>query len=79
MATAAERMRRHRDRKRRGVVAVVPIEVTKDWLELIDCCTDLRLDDYADGDYSAIPMDVLRNATQEFVTIAVDLATAIDE
>jgi len=27
MATAAERMKRHRDRKRRGVLAVVPVEV----------------------------------------------------
>ena len=27
MATAAERMRRYRDRKRRGIVAVVPVEI----------------------------------------------------
>ena len=27
MATGAQRMRRHRDRKKRGVVAIVPIEV----------------------------------------------------
>ena len=27
MATSAERMRRHRNRKKRGVVAIVPIEV----------------------------------------------------
>ncbi len=27
MATAAERVKRYRDRKRRGVVAVVPVEV----------------------------------------------------
>ena len=74
MATAAERMRRHRDRKSRGVVAVVPLEITEEWLEIMNDCTDLKLDDYADGDFSAIPVDVLRKATQEFVTIAVDLA-----
>ena len=36
MSTAAERMRRHRDRKRRGIVAVVPVEIdasTRDILE----------------------------------------------
>ena len=27
MSTSVERMRRHRDRKKRGVVAIVPIEV----------------------------------------------------
>ena len=42
MATSAERMRRHRDRKRRGVLAIVPVEIneqgiraliTKGWLD----------------------------------------------
>ena len=79
MATAAERMRRHRDRKRRGIVAVVPIEIREDWLEIIECCTDLNLADYPDGDYSTIPMGVLRPAAQAFVDGAVELATAIDD
>ena len=76
MATAAERMRRHRDRKRRGIVAVVPIEIREDWLEIIECCTDLDLDNYPDG---AIPMEVLQPAAQAFVDVAVELATAIDD
>ena len=79
MATAAERMRRHRDRKRRGIVAVVPIEIHEDWIEIIECCTDLCLDDYPDGDYSAIPMEVLKPAAQAFLDVAVEVATAIDD
>ena len=79
MATAAERMRRHRDRKRRGIVAVVPIEIREDWLEIIECCTDLDLADYPDGDFSAIPMEVLKPAAQAFLDVAVELATAIDD
>ena len=35
MATAAERAQRHRDRKRRGVVAVVPIEVQQEQIDTI--------------------------------------------
>ena len=77
--TAAERAAEFRDRKRRGIVAVVPLEITKDWLETMDCCTDLSLDDYPDGDFSAIPMDVLKPAAQVFVDTAVKLATAIDD
>ncbi len=72
--SAAERGALHRDRKSRGIVAVVPIEIQEDWLEIIECCTDLELDDYPDGDFSAIPMDVLRPAAQEFLDMAVTLA-----
>ena len=35
MATSAERMRRHRDRHRRGVLAVVPVEVYQDDLDAL--------------------------------------------
>ena len=35
MATSAERMRRHRDRQRRGVLAVVPVEVYQDDLDAL--------------------------------------------
>ena len=79
MATAAERMRRHRDRKRRGIVAVVPVEIHEDWIEIMEDVFDLDLTDYPDGNYSAIPMDVLRPAAQEFVDTAVALAKAGDD
>ena len=74
----SERTALHRDRKRRGA-RIVPIEIREDWFEIIDCCTDLSLDDYPDGDFSAIPMDVLKPAAQVFVDTAVKLATAIDD
>ena len=76
--TTTERAALHRDRKRRGIVAVVPIEIKEDWLDIIECCTDLRLDDYQDSNYSDIPMDLLRPAVQEFVDLAVKLATDDD-
>ena len=79
MATAAERMRRHRDRKRRGIVAVVPIEIHTDWIEIMGDCMDLNLADYPDGDFSAIPIDVLRPAAQEFFEMAVTLALKVDD
>ena len=72
--TTTERTALHRDRKRRGIVAVVPIELHEDWFEIIECCTDLCLDDYPDGNYSDIPVDVLRPAAQEFLDMAVELA-----
>ncbi len=77
--TATERAASHRDRKSRGIVAVVPIEIHEDWVELIECCTDLNLADYPKGDVTAIPMDVLRPAAQEFVESAVTLALAVDD
>ncbi len=77
--TAAERAALHRDRKSRGIVAVVPIEIHADWVELIECCTDLNLADYPHGDVTAIPMDVLGPAAQEFVESAVTLALADDD
>jgi len=77
--TTTERTALHRDRKRRGIVAVVPIEIREDWLEIIECCTDLELDDYPDGDFSAIPIDVLRPAAQEFLEMAVTLALKDDD
>ena len=77
--TAAERGALHRDRKSRGIVAVVPIELHEDWFEIIECCTDLELDDYPDGDFSAIPIDVLRPAAQEFLDMAVTLALKDDD
>jgi len=77
--TAAERAAEFRDRKSRGIVAVVPIEIHEDWIEIIECCTDLNLADYPDGDFAAIPMDVLGPAAQEFVDAAVALATADDD
>ena len=70
MATAAERMRRHRDRRRRGV-AVVAIEVDQDMLELICDLAAVDLDAFADGDYGRIPKDVLNSAAQEFFDTAV--------
>jgi len=76
---AAERAALHRDRKSRGIVAVVPIEIHEDWLEIIECCTDLQLDDYPDDDFSAIPIDVLRPAAQEFLDMAVTLALKDDD
>ncbi len=77
--TATERAALHRDRKSRGIVAVVPIEIHADWVELIECCTDLKLADYPDGDFSAIPIDVLRPAAQEFLEMAVTLALKVDD
>ncbi len=77
--TAAERAALHRDRKRRGIVAVVPIEIHEDWIEIMECCTNLELADYPDGDFSAIPMDVLRPAAQEFLDMAVNLALKDDD
>ena len=77
--TAVERAAEFRDRKRRGIVAVVPIEIHEDWIEIIDCVVDLNLADYPDGDFAAIPMSVLRPAAQEFVEAAVALATADDD
>ena len=35
MATSAERMRRHRDRQRRGVLAIVPVEISQDDLDAL--------------------------------------------
>ena len=35
MATAAERSRRHRDRQKRCVVAVVPVEITQEDIDTI--------------------------------------------
>ena len=35
MATSTERIRRHRDRQRRGVLAVVPVEVYQDDLDAL--------------------------------------------
>ncbi len=77
--TAAERAALHRDRKHRGIVAVVPIEIREDWLEIIECCTDLELDDYPDDNFSAIPIDVLTLAAQEVLDMAVEIATAVDD
>ena len=77
--TNTERTALYRDRKRRGIVAVVPIEIHEDWIEIIECCTDLELADYPDGDFSAIPMNVLRPAAQEFVDLAVKMASADDD
>ena len=36
MATAAERMRRHRDRRRRSIVALVPVEIGASTMEIIE-------------------------------------------
>ena len=77
--TAAERAASYRDRRRRGIVAVVPIEIHEDWIEIMEDVFDLNLADYPDGNYSAIPMDVLRPAAQEFVDTAVALAKAGDD
>ena len=77
--TAAERAAEFRDRKRRGIVAVVPIEIHSDWVEIMEETFDLDLADYADGDYSGIPMDELRPAAQQFVDTAVKLAMAGDD
>ncbi len=77
--TATERAALYRDRKSRGIVAVVPIEIHEDWFEIIECCTDLELDDYPDGNFSAIPIDVLRPAAQEFLDMAVELALKDDD
>ena len=35
MATSAERMRRHRDRQQRGVLAIVPVEIFQDDLDAL--------------------------------------------
>ncbi len=45
MATAAERSQRHRDRKRRGVVAVVPVEVTQKTIDSFVECGGIEADD----------------------------------
>ncbi len=77
--TATQRGALLRDRRNRGIVAVLPIEIHEDWIEIIECCTDLELDDYPDGNFSAIPIDVLGPAAQEFLDMAVELATAVDD
>ena len=77
MATPAERMRRHRDRKRRGIVAVVPIEIHEDWIEIMEDVFDLNLADYPN--YSDIPMDVLRPPAQAFVDTAAEMAMPDDD
>ena len=77
--TAAQRAALHRDRKRRGIVAVVPIEIHEDWIEIIEEVFYLNLDDYPDGNYSDIPVDVLRVPAQNFIDIAVELATKGDD
>ena len=38
MATAAKRVRRYRDRKRRGVLAVVSVEITPEIRRGFDAC-----------------------------------------
>ena len=45
MATAAERVRRYRDRKRRGVLAVVPVEVTQKTIDTFVECGGIEADD----------------------------------
>ncbi len=77
--TAAERAALHRDRKSRGIVAVLPIEIHEDWIEIMEETFDLDLADYPDGNYSDIPVDVLRPAAQQFVDTAVKLAMAGDD
>ncbi len=77
--TAAERAALHRDRKSRGIVAVVPIEIHEDWIEIMEETFDLDLADCAGGDYSGVPMDELRPAAQQFVDTAVELAMAGDD
>ena len=75
--TAAERAALHRDRKSRGVVAVVPIEIHEDWIEIMEDVFDLNLADYPN--YSDIPMDVLRPPAQAFVDTAVEMAMPDDD
>ncbi len=77
--TAAERAALHRDRKSRGIIAVLPIEIHEDWIEIMEESFDLDLTDYPDGNYSGIPMDELRPAAQQFVDTAVKLARADDD
>ena len=45
MATAAERVRRYRDRKRRGVLAVVPVEVTQETVDAFVECGGIEADE----------------------------------
>ncbi len=45
MATAAERVKRYRDRKRRGVVAVVPVEVTQKTIDAFLECGGIEADE----------------------------------
>ena len=77
--TATERSALHRDRKSRGIVAVVPIEIHEDWIEIMEDVFDLDLADYPDGNYSDIPVDALRLPAQNFLNIAVELAKAVDD
>ena len=61
MATAAERSQRHRDRKRRGVVAVVPVEVTQNTIDaFVECggieCDDVTPENLGDCVQSALDM-----------------------
>ena len=68
--TAAERAASHRDRKRRGIVAVVSLEVDQSLLKTICDYIALDPDDYLDGDYRNIPRAALEIAAQHYVDAA---------
>ncbi len=74
MATAAERAQQHRDRKRRGVMAVVPVEVDMDVL------IALVRKDYLDPDATDDACNVTdKSALAEAVQAALgDLAEEAD-
>ncbi len=68
--TAAERAALHRDRKSRGVIAVVSLEVDQFLLKTICDWIALDPDVYPDGDYRNIPKAALELAAQNYVDAA---------
>ena len=62
MATAAERSQRHRDRKKRGVRAVVPVEVTQNTIDAFVECGGIEADEITPenlGDCVQAALDML--------------------
>ena len=68
--TATERAALHRDRERRGVIAVVSLEVDQSLLKTICDWIALDSDVYPDGDYRKIPREALEMAAQNYVDAA---------
>ena len=65
--TAAERMRVHRDRKRRGVVAVVPVEITMDAVQGMIEAGVLTTETNDQGEIR-IPREEIARAVQEIIS-----------